>query len=405
MQTRLLRVALILGFISAIGPFAIDMYLPALPTIAKDLNATEAGVQFSLMVFFLASALMQLVCGPLSDIFGRKMPLYLGLVLFGIGSIGSAMATNIEMLIAFRFLQGVGASAGMVVPRAVVRDLYTGVNAARLMSLLMLVFSISPLLAPLTGSFVIDGFGWRGVFWVMLLASILGLALVAFAQEETRPAENRISGGVGRAFRGYAMLIRDGKFIGFSCIGGFCMAAFFVYIANSSFIFIETYGLSPREYSLVFSLNAIPFFAVSQLNGMLASRIGLKTVVSYAATGYFITAVIMVLATMFISQDLWMVMGFLFVSNGFLGLVLPGVSVLALDDHGEIAGTAAALLGTLQLVVAAAAMGLSTLIMNGYVLPMLIAIALCGFFGLVLTYLTIIRHGLKADPTRITEIS
>lgn len=403
MSTRLLRTALVLGLISAIGPFAIDMYLPALPAIAKDLHANEAAVQMSLMVFFLATALMQLICGPFSDIYGRKLPLYLGLVLFGIGSIGSAMATNIEMLIFFRFIQGVGASAGMVVPRAVVRDLYTGVDAARLMSMLMLVFSISPILAPLAGSFIIDDFGWRGVFWAVLLAAILGLALLFFAQEETRPASQRISGGVGRALRGYAFLIRDRKFIGLTCIGGFCMAAFFVYIANSSFIFIEKYGLTPREYSLVFSLNAISFFGVSQLNGMLASRFGLAKVVSYSVTGYLVTMVIMVLVALFFTQSLWMVMTFLFIGNGFLGLVLPGTSVLALDDHGEIAGTAAALLGTLQLLVAAGAMGLASLIMNGSVVPMLVAIAFCGLGGWILTYFTIMRHGLQKPASRVTE--
>ncbi|MBX8784307.1 multidrug effflux MFS transporter [Ochrobactrum sp. GRS2] len=404
MSARLYRTALVLGFISAIGPFAIDMYLPALPTIAKDLHANDAAVQMSLMVFFLATALMQMFCGPFSDIYGRKLPLYLGLALFAAGSVGSAMATNIEMLIFFRFIQGVGASAGMVVPRAIVRDLYTGVDAARLMSMLMLVFSISPILAPLTGSFIIEDFGWRGVFWAVLLAAILGLALVFFAQEETRPVEQRISGGVGRALRGYAFLIRDSKFIGLTCIGGFCMAAFFVYIANSSFIFIEKYGLTPREYSLVFSLNAISFFGVSQLNGMLASRYGLGKVVSYAVTGYLVTMVIMVLAAISLTQSLWMIMTFLFIGNGFLGLVLPGTSVLALDDHGEIAGTAAALLGTLQLLVAAAAMGLSSFIMTGNVLPMLVAIALCGFSGWVLTYLTIMRHGLKKPSSHVTEI-
>lgn len=404
MSARLLRTALVLGFISAIGPFAIDMYLPALPAIAKDLQANEAAVQMSLMVFFLATALMQMFCGPFSDIYGRKLPLYLGLVLFGIGSVGSAMATNIEMLIFFRFVQGIGASAGMVVPRAIVRDLYTGVDAARLMSMLMLVFSISPILAPLTGSFIIEDFGWRGVFWAVLLAAILGLALVTFAQEETRPAEQRISGGVGRALRGYALLLRDTKFLGLTGIGGFCMAAFFVYIANSSFIFIDKYGLTPREYSLVFSLNAISFFGVSQLNGVLASRYGLSRVVSYSVTGYLITMTLMVLAAIFLTQSLWMIMAFLFIGNGFLGLVLPGTSVLALDDHGEIAGTAAALLGTLQLLVAAAAMALSSFIMNGNVLPMLIAIALCGLSAWVLTYLTIMRHGFKKPASPETVI-
>jgi DHA1 family bicyclomycin/chloramphenicol resistance-like MFS transporter len=161
--------------------------------------------------------------------------------------------------------------------------------------------------------------------------------------------------------------------------------------------------LSPREYSLVFSVNAISFFGASQFNGMLASRYGLNRLVAYAITGYLVTMLTMVLAALLLSQSLWVIMTFLFIGNAFLGLVLPGTSVLALDDHGEIAGTAAALLGTLQLLVAAAAMGLSSFIMNGTVLPMLVAIALCGFSGWVLAYLTIMRHGLKkpASPETI----
>jgi len=171
MQTRFLRNAITLGLLSAIGPFAIAMYLPALPAIGRSLQASTSAVQMSLTVLFIALSLAQSIYGPLSDMVGRKAPLYFGLALFSIGSIGCALAPNIQVLIAFRFVQGLGACAGMVIPRAVVRDLHTGIDATRLMSLLMLVFSISPILAPLTGSFVIQLGGWRSVFWVVLVAA------------------------------------------------------------------------------------------------------------------------------------------------------------------------------------------------------------------------------------------
>ena len=167
MTPKFLRTAVVLGLLSAIGPFAIDMYLPALPSIGEDLGASTAAVQMSLLVFFLSMGFGQIVVGPISDMVGRKAPLYVGLALFAAGGIGSALAPSIEWLIAFRFVQGLGACAGMVVPRAIVRDLHTGTEAARLMSLLMLVFSVSPILAPLTGSVVIESFGWRAVFWVV----------------------------------------------------------------------------------------------------------------------------------------------------------------------------------------------------------------------------------------------
>jgi len=163
---RFLRNAVVLGLLTAIGPFAIDMYLPALPSIGASLGTNDAAVQLSLMTFFIAMGVCQLVCGPLSDMFGRKPPLYFALLLFAAGGIGCGLAPNIETLIAFRFVQGIGACAGMVVPRAIVRDLHTGADAAKLMSLLMLVFSVSPILAPLTGSLIIRVADWRMVFWV-----------------------------------------------------------------------------------------------------------------------------------------------------------------------------------------------------------------------------------------------
>ena len=179
MKTDFFKTALVLGLLSAIGPFAVDMYLPALPSIGQSLGASMSAVQASLMVFFIALGVGQLIYGPLSDMLGRKAPLYFGLVLFATGSVGCAMAPDIQTLVVLRFVQGLGASAGMVIPRAVVRDLHTGHDAARLMSLLMLVFSISPILAPLAGSLLIESLGWRSVFWAVTVAAAFGLVLLA----------------------------------------------------------------------------------------------------------------------------------------------------------------------------------------------------------------------------------
>ena len=192
MNKSYLREGIVLGLLSAIGPFAIDMYLPALPSIGRTMDAGPAAVQLTLTVFFIALASGQLLYGPLSDMYGRKPPLYVGLVLFCLGSLACALAPNAEMFLLGRFIQGLGACGGMVIPRAVVRDLYSGVEATRLMSLLMLVFSISPLLAPLTGSFVIQATGWRGVFWMVLAAALIGFGILttenlAQAQERADP--------------------------------------------------------------------------------------------------------------------------------------------------------------------------------------------------------------------------
>ena len=252
MTTSFFRTALILGLLSAIGPFAIDMYLPALPSIGQDLGAENKIVQLSLLAFFISFALSQLVYGPLSDMWGRKAPLYLGIGLFAAASIGCALATNIETLIAFRFLQGIGGAAGMVIPRAIVRDMHTGVQAARLMSLLMLVFSISPILAPLTGSAVIEFYGWRGVFWAVTIASFIGLILLATQLRETRPKAHRAESSLGSAMAADGVLLRDRNFLTLAFIGGLGISSFLVYLANSPFVLIDHYGLTPTQYSLAF---------------------------------------------------------------------------------------------------------------------------------------------------------
>ncbi|EKF20835.1 multidrug effflux MFS transporter [Nitratireductor pacificus] len=393
MTTSFLRIAVVLGLLTAVGPFAIDMYLPALPTIGEDLNAGTVPVQMSLLVFFLSMGFAQIIVGPISDMVGRKAPLYMGLGLFIIGSIGSALAGSIETLIAFRFLQGLGASAGMVVPRAVVRDLHTGTEAARLMSMLMLVFSISPILAPLTGSLIIEALGWRSVFWSVTVAALLAVFLLATSLKETRPVEERRGSSLRSALAGYRFLMGDRKFLGLTLIGGFGISSFFVYLSNSSFVLINHYGLSPSLYSVFFSLNAVAFFAMSQLTGVLTERFGLRRVVRVAVASYATVMVAMLAVMMAGQQSLWVLASFLFVGYGFLGLVIPTTSVLAMDDHGTIAGTASALMGTLHFATGATAMAVSGLFFDGRPLPMVISIATCAVLALALTQLTLGRAG------------
>ncbi len=224
-MNHFLRLAVALGLITAVGPFAIDMYLPALPSIGASLNASPAAVQATLMAFFIVFGVCQLFYGPLADIVGRKLPIYGGLVLFTAGSIGCALSSDVTMLIAFRVLQAFGACAGMVVPRAIVRDLHTGHEATKLMSMLMLVMSVSPILAPGIGSFVIAAFGWRGVFWSLTVAAAVALALTTFELKETRPRDLRRGSSWIGAFRSYGHLLKDREFIGLTMVGGFGIAA------------------------------------------------------------------------------------------------------------------------------------------------------------------------------------
>jgi DHA1 family bicyclomycin/chloramphenicol resistance-like MFS transporter len=388
METRFLRNAITLGLLSAIGPFAIDMYLPALPDIGRSLHADTGAVQMSLTVFFIALSLGQSVYGPLSDMIGRKAPLYLGLALFSISSIGCALAPSVGVLIAFRFLQGIGACAGMVIPRAIVRDLHTGVDATRLMSLLMLVFSISPILAPLTGSFVIQLGGWRAVFWSVLVAAVVGWAILG-TLAETRPSAERSQSSIRSALAAYGLLLRDRHFLGLAFISGFGLSSFFVYLSNSPFVLIEHYHLSPRLYSVCFSANAASFFALAQFTSSLAARFGLRRLVRGAVIVYA-TTMLALLAVFAAGVDsLYVLAAFLFVGYGCLGLFIPTTAVLALEEYGDIAGTASALIGTIQFVTGAVIMLFVGTFLNGTALPMVAGIAGCAAVALVLAQTTL----------------
>ncbi|MCO5069820.1 MAG: multidrug effflux MFS transporter [Rhizobiaceae bacterium] len=391
MRTNYLRYAIVLGLVSAIGPFAIDMYLPALPTIGADLGASDIAVQMSLVVVFLSFAVGPLLVGPLADMHGRKPVLYGGLIVFALASIGAALSPTVSWLIFFRLIQGLGASTGMVVPRAIVRDLHTGPEAAKLMSLLMLVFSVSPILAPLTGSFIIEAFGWRAVFWAVTIAAVLGFVLLMVGLKETRPAHMRGASTFTSAWGGYRRLLRDRNFLGLSLIGGLALASFFVYLANSSFVIIDHYGMSPSVYSLYFSVNAISFFTVSQASGWAAQRFGLRSVVRVAVIG-FATVMLSLFAVMISGVDSLTFMAvLLFFGYGFLGLVIPTTSVLAMDEQGAIAGTASALMGTIHMVTGVTAMAISGFFANGTPIPMVTGIATCSAMALALTAVTLRR--------------
>lgn len=389
MAPRFFKIALVLGLLSAIGPFAIDMYLPALPAIGAGLGADIGRVQMSLTAFFIALGLGQLLYGPVSDMVGRKPPLYFGLGLFAVTSIGCALATDIDTLIGLRLLQGLGAAAGMVIPRAIVRDLHTGTDAARLMSLLMLVFSVSPILAPLTGSLVIAVTSWRGVFWAVTIAALAGLVLMACVLQETRPAEERLESSLGSALRGYALLLRDRHFMGLTLIGSFALGGFFIYLANSPFVLIGHYGLTPTQYSLAFALNAVSFIGSSQFTGSLGERYGLVAVVKVAASAS--AAVMLVLIGYFVTggDRLGVLIGLYLVASAFMGLVIPTTSVLALEQHGTIAGTASALLGTVQMLTGALLMSVVGLFTDGSPMPMVVGMAGGAFIALGLTWGTL----------------
>ena len=390
------RNAIVLGLLAAVGPFAIDMYIPALPTIAASLNAGVPATQMTLMVFFVAFGVCQIVYGPVSDMVGRKKPLYFGLALFLAGSVGCTFSGTIEQLIFFRCIQGIGASSVMVIPRAIIRDLHTGIEATRLMATVMLVLSVSPILAPLVGSWVIVPFGWRAVFVLVTVIAVLGMLLVATMLPETRPPEQRVPVSVAHLSRGFGGLLRHGRFLGLTFIGGFGMASFFTFLAASSFVYIEHFGLTPTQYGLAFSINAVGFIGASQFAAKLGGRFGMQRVVFTAVSFYTLFALVLLAVYLAGMDGLPTLLVLLFCSFAWLGLVIPSTMVLALEEHGPIAGMASALGGTLQMVTGALMIVIVSALSDGTPLPMIAIIAACSVAAFTLSVLTLRRR----EPAR-----
>ena len=398
MLSNFAKNAIVLGLLCAVGPFAIDMYLPALPTIASDLHASIPATQATLMSFFIAFGGSQIVYGPISDAAGRKPPLYFGLALFTIGSIGCGLSPSIEWLIAFRFIQGVGAASVMVIPRAIIRDLHTGVEATRLMSLCMLVLSVSPILAPLTGSALIVPFGWRAVFAAVTIVAILGFLLTAFSLRETHSEKDRIKVSGKSLLSGLGQLLCHGRFLGLTFIGGLAMASFFTFLASSSFIYIEHFGLTPTQFSFAFSLNAIGFIGASQFAATLGARYGMARMVLTAVTIYAAFLLVLLGLTLAGVDNLYVLIALLFFGFASMGVVIPTVMVLALDDHGPIAGMASALGGTLQMLTGGAMIAIMSQFFNGTPLPMVLTMALCAVAAFLLSVITLRGYNYAAQP-------
>jgi DHA1 family bicyclomycin/chloramphenicol resistance-like MFS transporter len=352
MPTGWRQVALI-GTMSIFGPLCIDMYLPALPQINQELHASASAVQLSLTACLIGIALGQLLIGPISDRVGRRLPLLIGLTSFVFSSLACAMAPNIYFLIGFRLIQGMGGAAGIVISRSIVRDLHSGVALARFFATLMLATGVGPVLAPQIGSWILAFTSWRGVFVVLAIFGVLLLFSAWYRVPETLPPERRQTGSVASTLRTMAGVTRDRVFLGYVLACGLGMGATFAYIAGSSFVLENIYGLSPLGYGLVFALNACGLIIGAQVSGHLTTRFGASRLLTAGLTMMVIGGALLfsvvtthVLGLPGVILTLWIVMfGF-----GFVG---PNAAALAMQRYPEAAGSAAAVLGSFQFGMAA----------------------------------------------------
>lgn len=392
---------LLLGGLSAIPPMAVDMYLPAFPVIAKDLGASEDHVQFSLMTFFAGLMLGQLFYGPLSDRFGRKPLIYLGLVAFAIASLGCVFAADARQLSILRFVQGVGGSIGMVVSLAIVRDLYTGKQAARLLSLVVLVLGAAPVVAPLLGSMVISVSSWRIIFVILALFGMMLLGFAAAILPETRSTELRAVSKPADSIRQYARLLVNGRYVPFVLAVSIAQAGFFAYLSASAPAFITVFGLSPFVFSLVFATNALGMMAAARVTPRLLDRFHAATIVRIALLVYLTAALILLAMTLSGQLSAVSLAVVLFVVVATLGCIMPVSSALAMEHVGAVAGTAAALLGAFQFGVGALASGVTAALSNGSVLPMVGCIAVCGLVATLIAFTAFPKDRLQDSDLKL----
>ena len=395
--TRPWRTVLLLGSLIALGPLSIDMYLPALPALTDDLSASPSAVQLTLTGVLLGLGLGQLLIGPLTDIYGRRRPLLVGIAVHVATSLLCAVAPTIAVLDVLRVLQGVGAAAASVVAMAVVRDLFTGGAAAAVISRLVMVMGLAPVLAPSLGSAVLEVGTWRTVFVVLAGLGVLIAVLAAVALKETLPPERRAATGLRPTLRAYGVLLQDRSLVGFMAIASLTMAAVFAYVSGASFVLQEGFGLDERTFGIVFGIGAIGLIACSQVNVALLRRSDPGTILTTALTVAALAGAVLLFnaATGFggrvgILVPVWVVVG-------TVALCGPTASALALAPHGERAGAAAALLGASQFAVGAAVAPLAGLGEAGSAVPMAATIA-----GALTAAAVLVRVVLRPAPAAAT---
>jgi MFS transporter, DHA1 family, multidrug resistance protein len=372
-----LHLTIVLGILSAFGPLSIDMYLPGFPTITNDLGGTAALTQLTLSVFLIGLALGQSIYGPLADRYGRRAPLVAGYTIYTLASIGCALAPTIEWLIAMRLLQALGGCAGMVIPRSVVRDLFDARESARMLSFLMLVMGLAPITAPLIGGQLLIFFGWRSIFWFLTLFGLACITLVLTQLPETLPTERRTQASMRQSLQTYGSLLRERRFLGFALAGGFMSAGMFAYISGSPFVVITHFGVPPERYGLIFGSIATGLIACSQINRYLLARHEGEVILRTALTTVVFAGAVLVAVAASGAGGLLGLLAPLLVCVAAQGFIQPNTTAAALAPHGRVAGSASALLGTLQFGVNTISGTLVGILHDGTPVPMAAVIACC----------------------------
>lgn len=374
---------ILLGLLTALEAAAIDMYLPALPSMAAEFNVSPGHVQHTLSVFLAGLAIGQGVYGPLLDRYGRRLPLFAGVVIFILGSAMAAMAPSLEWMLAARFVQALGAAAGLVAPRAIVADTCSLEEASRVFSLLMQVMMLAPILAPLAGGALLEHWSWRSIFWLLAALAAVGLAWGLWSIPDSLPANARLELKAGSIFRAYAAQLRNAPFMAYTLAGGFVLGSLFIYISGSPFVFTENFGLTAAQFSYVFAGNAIFIVAAAVLSNFLLGRgIPPARTASLGIALHTLAGVALVVALLFDAAPFMVFAALLTLAIGSLGLVFGNLTALSMAEGGEQSGVASALMGMTQYLFSALIGYLSALATEG-ILQVPSAIAVCGICAVI----------------------
>ncbi|MFC4303196.1 multidrug effflux MFS transporter [Cohnella boryungensis] len=385
---------ILLGSLSAFGPLSLDLYLPALPMLADNLNTSSSYAQLSLTACMVGLSVGQLLAGPLSDLRGRRGPLLIGLLLYAVASLLCAFSPSIGALIALRFVQGLAGAAGIVISRAIVRDMYSGSELTKFFAMLMLVNGAAPIFAPVLGGQLLKGMPWEGLFVVLAAWGLLTLAAVFFGMKETLPSERRMTGGFRETLTTFRKLLGDRRFMGYALGQALVTAAMFAYIAGSPFVLQNLYGVSPQEFSVFFAVNGLGIILAGQATGRLAPRVGERRLF---LAGLWMTLLggLLLLVMIVASAGLAAILVPLFFVVSSVGIVGAAGFTLAMRDHGHAAGSASALLGLLSFLLGGALAPIVGVAGSANALPMGLTIAAANV-GAMLCYPLMIRKHEKA---------
>jgi MFS transporter, DHA1 family, multidrug resistance protein len=369
---------LILGLLSAIGPFSIDMYLPAFPDIAKGLNTTESKVLLSLSSFFIGISAGQLIYGPLLERFGRKKPLYIGLSIYLLASLGCALAGSVNALITLRLLQALGGCVGMVAARAMVRDMFEVKENAKVFSLLMLVVAVSPIIAPTAGGYVTALLGWRWVFILLMIINVIILAGIYFLLPESKKPDPNFSLKPIPILNNFAGVIKHPQFYTYALTAAISAAGLYAYIGGSPSVFMGVFHVTEKQYGWIFALIAMGLIGASQLNSVLLKTYTSEQIIKVALACQSTIGLILVILTFFGLNDLFITIFLIFLFLCCQGFTFPNSSALSLAPFGHNAGSASALMGAIQMCIGACTSALVSVFQNKTALPMAGVMSCCA---------------------------